>query len=332
MKVLITGGAGFIGSSIASMLIDNGILPIILDDLSLGRLEFASRFPFYQGDIASKEIIDQIFLEHDIYAVIHCAARIAVPDSVADPLFYYQENVSKTILMIDHLIQNKCSRIIFSSSASIYKSNADFFVDENSPLEPVSPYARTKMVMELALEDVSRASDLKVIALRYFNPIGADPNLRTGLQISNPSHALGKMIQAYRENRTFFVTGVDWPTRDGTAIRDYVHVWDLARAHFESVVRFDQMFAANDQKTYQVINLGTGNGTTVRELVTAFSRVTGDQIKIEETARRPGDVVGVFTKSQRAFDLLGWRPQFTVEQGIRHSLEWDKVRNQVLVD
>ncbi|GAB3406966.1 NAD-dependent epimerase/dehydratase family protein [Flindersiella endophytica] len=328
MKVLIAGGAGFIGSTIASACIDAGITPVLLDNLVTGRAEFTVGRTFYPGDISDRRLIDTIFGEHpDIAAVIHCAALIVVPDSVADPVRYYRENVAKGVEFYEHLVRNGCERLIFSSSASIYSPGKDFSVDEESPIAPLSPYARTKAMYESALRDFTSAGGPRVISLRYFNPIGADPKLRTGLQVRQPSHALGKLIEALRAGQEFTITGVDWPTRDGSGIRDYIHVWDLAQAHIEVLRRFDDVLGA---RSYDVLNLGTGTGTTVRELLAAFESVTGAPLPAREAPPRPGDAVGAYTRTGKAESVLSWRPEHSLEDGIRDTLRWFEARDDIL--
>ncbi|SEG99578.1 UDP-glucose 4-epimerase [Nonomuraea solani] len=324
MRVLITGGAGYIGSTVASACLDAGIDPVILDSLVTGRREFAEGRVFYEGDISDGPLIDKIFAENpDIAAVIHCAALIVVPDSVADPVGYYRANVAKSLEFVDHLLRNGRTRMIFSSSASIYRTGDDHTVTEESPLDPQSPYARTKAVCEAMFADITATRPIKILSLRYFNPIGADPQMRTGLQLRRPSHALGKMIGAYEDGVPFQITGTDYPTSDGTGIRDYVHVWDLAAAHVAALRRFDELDA-------DVINLGTGAGTTVRELAEAFNRVVDRPIEVVEAPARPGDVAGAYTRSDRAHRLLGWRARYSIEEGIRHSLEWASLRESRL--
>lgn len=184
MKVLVAGGAGFIGSTVVSACLDDGLVPVILDNLNTGRREFTRDRIFYQGDIADGALIDRIFADHpDITAVVHAAALIVVPESVAQPLRYYRENVGKSVDFLDHLLRNGCQRVLFSSSAAIYRPGEDFSVDENSDLEPTSPYGRTKAMLETILADTAAATDLRALSLRYFNPIGADPTMRTGLQL-----------------------------------------------------------------------------------------------------------------------------------------------------
>src|SRR5437868_880708 len=242
MKVLIAGGAGYIGSTVGSACLDAGITPVVLDNLITGRREFAEGRAFYEGDIADGAMIDRIFAEHpDIEAVVHCAALIVVPDSVADPVGYYRANVAKSLEFVGHLLRNGCQRMIFSSSASIYRAGEDLTVDEDSAWDPQSPYARTKAVCEQMFADIAATQPIRILSLRYFNPIGADPQMRTGLQLRRPSHALGKMIEASEEGTPFQITGVDWPTRDGSGVRVYIHVWDLAAAHVAALRRFDEV-------------------------------------------------------------------------------------------
>jgi UDP-glucose 4-epimerase len=328
VKVLVTGGAGFIGSTVASACLDAGIAPVILDNLSTGRAEFAAGRAFFRGDVADGALLDRIFAEHpEIEAAVHCAALIVVPESVADPLTYWHHNVAKTIDLVGHLLRNGCQRLVFSSTAAIYgnASGPDFAVDEDSPIDPQSPYARTKAAVEAMLRDVTAGTELRLLSLRYFNPIGADPLLRTGLQLPRPTHLLGRLIEAAGAGTEFLVTGTDWPTRDGTGIRDYVHVWDLAAAHVAGLRRFDDVVPKDGPRALAV-NLGAGTGTTVREMVRAFEAVTGRPLRQRDTAGRPGDVAGAFTRSDRARRMLGWLPEHSLADGIRDSLRWAEVR------
>ncbi|MBB5939417.1 UDP-glucose 4-epimerase GalE [Streptomyces zagrosensis] len=328
MKVLIAGGAGYVGSTVASACLDSGMTPVILDNHVRGRREFTEGRTLYEGDIADGTLIDRIFSEHpDIFAVVHCAALIVVPESVADPIGYYEANVSKSLAFVSHLHRNGCDRLIFSSSGSIYQAEDGSPVNEDSPLAPQSPYARTKAVCEEMFADIAVAGP-RVLSLRYFNPVGADPKLRTGLQLKRPSHALGVLIQAHQEGRPFPITGTNYPTRDGTGIRDYVHVWDLAAAHIAAVERFDSILTTSQRSI--AINLGTGSGTTVRELCAAFNAVVSTPVATIDADPRPGDVAGGYTKSDRAAELLGWVPKLSLEDGIRSALDWMRVRDELL--
>ncbi|MFI0404859.1 UDP-glucose 4-epimerase GalE [Actinomadura sp. 3N508] len=331
MKVLITGGAGFIGSTIASAFAEHGVTPVVLDSLVTGRPEFTDGKIFYRGDIADGDLVDEIFQAHpEIVATVHCAALIVVPDSMADPLRYYRVNLTKTLDLAGHLVRNGCDRMIFASTAGMYRPEPDLSVTETSALEPQNPYTRSKMMAELLLQDFCKAYGLRVISLRYLNPIGADPQLRTGLQNSKPTHALGKMIECHTHGAPFTITGVNWETRDGTAIRDYIHVWDIARAFYEAAARFDSIVPPRGEGSgYEVINLGTGDGTTVRELVEAFREVVGDAFEAEDAPARPGDVVGAFVNPAKAWELLAWKPEYTIEDAIRHSLQWAERRREL---
>ncbi|SEB95276.1 UDP-galactose 4-epimerase [Microbacterium hydrocarbonoxydans] len=330
MKVLITGGAGYIGSTVATACIDAGIDVVVLDDLSTGMRAFGEGRNLYVGDIADAELVRRIMTEHpDIDAVVHCAARIVVPESVADPLGYYDANVGKTIRLLQHLRAAGVTRVVFSSSASVYAGDSGAGVDEDGALAPASPYATSKAMVEQILADAASSGDLRAVALRYFNPVGADPRLRTGLQNPTPSHVLGKIMQAHAERAAFAITGTDWPTRDGSGLRDYIHVWDLALAHVAAVRRFDHVATA--QNPYRVINLGTGDGVTVRELVDAYTRVTGVAVPVVEQPRRPGDQAGAFAIVDRAAALLEWRSERSLDEGVRDALRWAaKLREDAL--
>lgn len=328
MKVLITGGAGYIGSTVASACEDAGHKVVILDDFSTGRHEFVGDRPVYEGDIADHKLLDRIFTDHAIDAVVHCAARIVVPESVTDPLGYYESNVSKTVELLKAMKRNFVTRLLFSSSASIYAPDENFVVTEDAPLQPGSPYARTKYMIEMILEDVCRASsDFRVLSLRYFNPIGTDPAMRSGQQLAKPSHVLAKLLEAWVAKEEFTVTGVDWPTRDGSGIRDFIHVWDLARAHVAALEHFDD---ATESDHYQVINVGTGNGVTVKELAASFEKISGDPLKVVYGPPRPGDVAGVYTVSDKAAKLLGWKAELSEIDAVRDAIAWLPVRKKML--
>jgi len=335
MKILVTGGAGYIGSTICSALIDHGHTPVILDSLITGRAEFTRGRIFYQGDIADRAMLARIFREHaDIFATIHCAALIVVPESVARPYDYYRENVAKSLELFHTLRELGYGRVVFSSSASIYDVVPGFMVTESSPLRPGSPYARTKYMMEMILKDFTVAyENMYGIALRYFNPIGADPQMRTGIHIKNPSHVLGKLVDvALGKLPAFEITGTAWPTRDGTGIRDYIHVWDLAMAHVQAVEQFQEIFtrAGGPEDRYVVINLGTGHGVTVRELVTAFEKVYQKTINKVEKPPRPGDIAGAYANADTARRLIGWEAKLPIEKGIEDALRWGEIRGQII--
>ena len=334
MKVLISGGAGYIGSTIASALLDGGHTPVLLDSLVTGRREFTKDRIFYEADISDRAMVRKIFSDHpDIDATIHCAALIVVPESVAKPYEYYRENVVKSMEFFKLLAELGRNRVVFSSSAALYDVVPGFMVTEESPLRPLSPYSRTKYMMEMVLKDFCIAYEMNAFALRYFNPIGADQKMRTGLHIRYPSHLIGKLVEvALGREPVFNLTGVDWPTRDGSGIRDYIHVWDLAQAHIKAVERFDSVIAQGREEDapYTVINLGTGTGITVKEFVRAFEDVYGQKLPVSVQPPRPGDVAGAYANADKAARLLGWKADIPIEQGISDALKWGKVRDTII--
>ena len=339
MKILVTGGAGYIGSTTAKALEDAGHVPVILDSLLSGPLAFVRDRIFYEGDIGDRDLVRRIVEEHpDLDATIHMAARIVVPESVEKPYEYYRDNVAKSLELFDQLVTLGKPRVLFSSSASLYAVKEDpstdaapsFEVSETDPLAPTSPYARTKRMIEEVLQDMAVATDLRAIILRYFNPIGSDPDLESGIYAKEPSHVLGQLVMAARgQKESFTITGTAHPTRDGTGIRDYIHVWDLARAHVRAVERFDQVLTEAGSPSV-VINVGRGDGVTVRELVAAFERVVGHAVPVTEAPPRPGDAVGAYANVDLSHRLLDWETELSIEDAIASALAWGERRQEVL--
>ncbi|GGF37584.1 UDP-glucose 4-epimerase GalE [Marmoricola endophyticus] len=331
MKVLLTGGAGYLGSTTAKALEQAGHTPVILDSLVTGPHAFVRDRIFYEGDIADRALLARIVEEHpDIEATVHMAAMILVPESVQQPYTYYQNNVAKSLELFDTLTALGKPRVLFSSSASLYATKDGFEVLESDPLAPGSPYARTKRVMEWALIDLAAATDLRAVILRYFNPIGSDPDLESGIYAKEPSHVLGQLVLAARGLKdAFTITGTDLPTRDGTGIRDYLHVWDLAQAHVAAVEGFDTIIEAEGAPS-AVLNVGTGDGTTVRELVAMFEEVYGAEVPLAEGPPRPGDAVGAFANVDKIRDVIGWEAQLSVKEAIASALAWADKRESIL--
>ncbi len=332
-EILVTGGAGYIGSTVCSALADAGHTPIVLDSYVTGRPEFAKLHTHYEGDISNRELLEHIFKNHpEIENCIHCAALIIMPESVTKPYEYYKENVAKSNELFNNLKDFGCRNIIYSSSGSVYKHTLDFAVTEKSPINPQNPYAETKFVIETILKDFCVAYNMRGISLRYFNPIGSDPKYRTGMHVQFPSHLIGKLIDVAEGRQPFFeFTGVNWPSRDGTSIKDYIHVWDLALAHVKAVENIDNAFKKSATKTnYLVLNLGTGKDTTVREFVEAFEKVCGKKIEKMDSKPRPGDIAGQYAKIDLAKELIGWQPEKTIEEGIQDTLTWWGKRNSVI--
>ena len=237
-----------------------------------------------------------------------------VPESVSAPLTYYENNVAKSITLLRELSALGVRRFILSSTASMYEAGDDYMVDESAAIAPQSPYSASKWMLERILRDFAATGDS--------NPIGAAPAMRSGLQDPKPTHALGKMIEAYQNQGVFTVTGIDWPTRDGSGLRDYVHVWDLARAHVAALQNFDKVIASSAIDGFDIINLGTGTGTTVFELVDAFKDATGKPLDVQTAPPRLGDVAGCATLTAKAERLLGWRAELSIADGVKDSLKW----------
>jgi UDP-glucose 4-epimerase len=331
MKILVTGGAGYIGSTTAKALEEAGHVPVILDSLLTGPHAFVRDRIFYEGDVGDRALVRRIVEEHpDLEATIHMAARIVVPESVQKPYEYYRDNVAKSLELFDELEQLGKPRVVFSSSGSLYATKDSFEVHEDDPLAPTSPYARTKQMIERVLQDMAVATDLRAIMLRYFNPVGSDPDLESGIYAKEPSHVLGQLVMAARGQKDgFTITGTDLPTRDGTGMRDYLHVWDLARAHVCAVERFDAVLESAGVPSI-VINLGRGDGVTVRELVEAFERVSGRPVPVTEAPPRLGDAVGAYANVDRARELLDWQTELSLDEGIASALAWADKRVEVL--
>jgi len=328
MKILVTGGAGYIASTIATALLDRGDEPILLDSLVSGVREYTNGRIFYEGDISDGAVVDRIFSDHpDIYAVVHCAALIDSPASVREPALYYDYNIVRSLAFFNSVLRNGCHRIVFSSSASIYESASELKIDETRPVGPLSPYGRTKAMSEEILRDLSNATALRTISLRYFNPIGADPELRTGPHHRDASHVLGRLFAAARQNVKFTITGTDFDTPDGTGIRDYIHVWDLASAHLHALDAFDEV---TEVVPFRAINVGRGEGVSVRELTNIFNTIIHRPIPIHEGPRRDGDGPGGFAACELAASLLGWKSQLSIAQAITDALRWLDTRESNL--
>jgi UDP-glucose 4-epimerase len=331
MKVLVTGGAGYIGAITAAALEASGHTPIVLDSLLSGPEVFASGRVFYRGDVADRDLLATIVSDHpDLACTIHMAARIVVAESAALPYEYYRNNVAKSLELFDQLERLGKAAVVFSSSASVYAATDSFEVSEDSPTNPRSPYARSKLMTEMVLEDLARAGRLRALILRYFNPIGSDPQLRFGRHLREPTDVLGQLVLAAQGRREAFqITGTDYPTRDGTGLRDYIHVWDLALAHVAAVEQLDVLLDRVG-RTSAVINVGTGRGVTVRELIQAAETVLGRPVPVREAARREGDVAGAYAAVDRARDWLAWSARSTLVDGVGSTFAWAAKRQRVL--
>lgn len=331
MKVLLTGGAGYLGSLTADALLEAGHLPVVLDSLVTAPEAFTRGRVLYRGSIGDRSLLRRIVDDHpDISRTIHLAALVDVPGSVADPLRYYCDNVAQTLVLLDELVALGRPDVVVASSASVYGAVPGFQVDEESPLAPVSPYARTKQMVEGAVVDAAAAGALRAVVLRIFNPLGADPHLCHGVYHRRPPHVAGQLAMAALDRiPAFLLHGTDLPTSDGTSVRDYVHAWDVARALVAAVERFDPVIGTAPAPSV-VVNVGAGRGVTVRELIGVHEQVTGRRLPVDERPSRPGDAVGAFASIEKACRVLGWEPVMSLEDAVRSNLAWMAARHRVL--
>lgn len=323
MKVLVTGGLGYLGSVVCSALIESGHMPVILDKAA-SRNGFVNDKIFYSGDMADSDLVNNILQEHsDINYVVHAAERIAVEESVVNPYDFYNSNVVKSLKLFGTLQANNVKNIIFCSSATMYEDVAGYMVTDYSPINARSPFARSKYITEMMLSDFCNAYDMRGIALRIFNPIGFDPKMRSGIGQKVASNIVYNLMASYEEGKPFVIAGNDWGTRDGTCIRDYVHVWDLAQGIVKTVENFENVFEGElKDKNYTHINIGTGIGVTVKEFISAFQNVTGNKVTIKYGERRRGDIAGHFASTSRAKNLIGWKAELPIEEAILDTVRW----------
>jgi UDP-glucose 4-epimerase len=336
-KIICTGGLGYIGSHTVISLIEKGYEPIILDNISnsslkcLERLEKLSKtkIDFHKVDLCDTTSLSTTFTEMlskhtSIHGVIHFASLKAVSISLAHALSYYETNILSTINLLKQMCIHKIPNLIFSSSACVYGENA--FADESAPLCPTNPYGETKVIIESLLKSHSRSelsSPFKAISLRYFNPLGAHPSGLIGESPLDIPNNLMPILQnvAVGKQEVLSIYGDDYETKDGTAVRDYIHVCDLAKAHVNAL---EVLIRNEGSSGFEVLNLGTGQGTSVKELVDAFQKVSGVEIRSKVVGRRPGDVEKLTAKVQKAEELLGWKAEKGIEDMCRDSWNWAK--------
>jgi UDP-glucose 4-epimerase len=325
VKVLITGGAGYLGSIITYAFSDKGHNVVIIDKADItNELDIPGCY-FYCGDIADKALLKKVFTEHnDIEIVIHCAELGSVSNSVSNPYEYYSTNVVQTMELFKNLCDLGLKKIIFASSAAVYDNVPGYMVTEHSPIKPRSPFGRSKYITEMILKDFCDAYGLRCITLRYFNPIGADPQGRCGRRFTK-GNLLSSLIRVVEGKESCFVmSGDDWGTRDGTCVRDYIHIWDVANANVLAAENFDTAFekAGDEVNDYLSLNIGSGVDVTVREFINAFENVTGEKIPVKVGPRRKGDISGSYAGIRRAQRTIGWQPTYAVENAIIDYLSW----------
>lgn len=325
-KVLVTGGAGYIGSHAVLALRDAGHRVTVIDDLSTGfRWAVPDEVDFYQGNVADATLIDQITAECSIDAVMHFAGSIIVPESVTDPLKYYRNNTAATRELLESVVRNGVGHFIFSSTAAVYGAPESVPVDEATPCRPINPYGASKLMTELMLADVAAAHPLNFAALRYFNVAGADPQGRAGQSTAGATHLIKIAVEAALGKRaSVAVYGNDYMTPDGTGVRDYIHVSDLAAAH---VAALDRLVA--EPETSLTLNCGYGRGFSVLEVLDAVDRVAGVKLDRVIAARRAGDSDALVATGETLLRTLDWVPRYAdLDTIVAHALAWERTLAQ----
>ena len=337
MKILVTGGLGFIGSHTVVELQNEGFEVIIIDNLSNssetvlgGIIKITGKKPVFENlDVRDKAAVQNFFKKHnDIEGVIHFAASKAVGESVENPLLYYENNINSLVYLLQELQNIPNSNIIFSSSCTVYGQAEEMPITENAPIQvAMSPYGNTKQIGEEIIRDVAKVSNIKAILLRYFNPIGAHPSAEIGeLPIGIPQNLVPFITQTgFGLRKELSVYGNDYPTPDGTAIRDYIHVVDLAKAH---VIALQRLLNNKNVSPVETFNLGTGTGSSVLEVIQAFEKVSGQKLPYKIVDRREGDITSAYANTDKANTVLGWKAISTLEEAMESAWKWEqKIRS-----
>jgi UDP-glucose 4-epimerase len=322
MAVLVTGGAGYIGSHMVLALVDAGEEVVVLDNLSTGYARAVHpKAHFVRGDVADEALVSSLVAKHRIDAVIHFAARIVVPESVTDPLGYYLANTVKSRALLAAVTGAGVKHFVFSSTAAVYGNPAENPVGENARANPMSPYGTSKLMTEWMLRDSAAAYGLNYVTLRYFNVAGADPKGRSGQATANATHLIKVACEtALGKRNRMEVFGTDYPTADGTCVRDYIHVTDLIAAHLDAL---KYLRAGGTSLT---LNCGYGRGYSVLEVIDTMKRISGKDFPVFNVPRRPGDPAAIVARADKIRAELGWRPQFEdLSTIVTHALAWERM-------
>jgi len=321
MTVLVTGGAGYIGSHMVLALVEAGESVVVIDNLSTGFSAFLPEgVPLFIGDAGDENLVEGVIEQHQIESIIHFAGSVVVPDSMRDPLGYYRNNTFTTRNLLNAAVKRGINRFIFSSTAAVYGNADQVPVTEIAPTRPLSPYGFSKLMTEIMLHDVASAHGMKYVVLRYFNVAGADPQCRVGLATAGATHLLKIAVEAATGQRAKIdVFGTDYPTADGSCIRDFIHVSDLAQAHRSAL---HHLRGDGDSVT---LNCGYGRGYSVLETIEAVRRISGHNFAIQHAARRPGDIMTMVADTSRMRALLDWTPQYdNLDTIATHALAWEE--------
>ena len=321
MKVLVTGGAGYIGSHVVRQLGQAGHDIIVFDNLSTGYRWAVTHGELVVGDLADEAALEQLFSDHDFEAVLHFAANIVVPESVDNPLKYYSNNTRNTLNLLKAVERHRVPKMVFSSTAAVYGMPEQTVLTEDLPLAPINPYGASKMMSERMIMDLASASSLNYVILRYFNVAGANPDGLLGQATPEATHLIKvacECVTGKRDSMSIF--GTDYDTRDGTCVRDYIHVEDLAKAH---VMALDYMAGGGESR---VLNCGYGRGFTVREVIDMVKQQSGQDFSVTEAGRRAGDPAALMADNTRIREVLGWEPSFDdLETIVATALAWEKI-------
>jgi len=319
-NILVVGGAGYIGSHMAKHLSAKGYTPIVLDNLVRGHRQAAKYGLFFEGSMNDSSLLQKIFSDHPISAVMHFAAFCYVPESVKEPAKYYQNNVANTLALLEAMVERNIDNFIFSSSCATYGEPVEIPITEDHPKKPISPYGRTKVMVEQILDDFRSAYGLESVSLRYFNAAGADPDGELGEDHDPETHLIPLVLKtALGQRPAIDIFGDDYPTIDGTCVRDYIHIQDLAQAH---LLALDRLLADLPGGQY---NLGNAKGYSVKQVIEIAQRVTGKEIPVRVVERRPGDPAVLISSSEKAAKDLGWEPQFPdLEPIVETAWNWHK--------
>ena len=327
--ILVTGGAGYVGSHCVLALLENGYDVVIFDNLELGHIETVETLKviqasgkvvdFIQGDLKNLSDIQCVFDKHNIKAVVHFAAYSQVAESMKNPQKYFSNNVDGTVNLLKSMIENDVKRIVFSSTAATYGEPIYTPIDETHPQKPINPYGETKLEIEKIMDEYDKNFGLKSVRLRYFNVAGADSNARIGEWHEPETHLIPNILKStFGSGKTFQMFGTDYDTIDGTCVRDYINVEDLARAHVLALDYFGKGGETN------FFNLGTNNGNSVKEVFSVCEKVTGEKISVDIQPRREGDPAILVADNQKAKKVLGWAPEKTLEDSILSAYNWEK--------